>query len=105
MPEYSVTISETAKTGLKEIGQYIALDNPDRAERFLRDLVGALRKSLSLFPRSCPVARDLELDEEIRVFSYGNYNSYYRVLEEANTIEILYVFNANRDIQALISGH
>lgn len=94
----------TAKVGLLEIGEFIALDNPKRAISFIDELSLSLRKTLSAFPYSGKIAEDLELDEEIRVWSHGNYNSYYRVLENKNTVEVLFVFHGSRDVQSLIMG-
>lgn len=94
-----------AEEGLLDIGEYIALDNPARAISFIDELTSSLIKTLSTFPRSAPVAEDLGLSEEIRVYSYGNYNCYYRVIDTDEAIEVLYIFNASRDVQALISGH
>lgn len=67
MKHYRVEIMPTARAGLLEIGEYIALDNPTRA------------------------------------LPHGNYNSYYRVIEEKQLVEVLYVFNGSRDIQALMA--
>lgn len=44
------------------------------------------------------------MDEEIRVMTHGNYNSDYRVIEDRLLVEVLFVFNARRNIQALITG-
>lgn len=49
------------------------------------------------------VAEDLELDEEIRMLSHGNYNSYYRAIEEKQLVEFSFVFNGSCDIQALMT--
>jgi len=94
----------TAREGLLEIGEFIALDNPERAISFVDELTLSLRKTLSIFPLSGKIAEDLELDEEIRVWSHGNYNSYYRVLEDEHIIEVLFVFHGSRDMQSLITG-
>lgn len=94
-----------AEEGLLDIGEYIALDNPERAISFIEELTSSLINTVSTFPRSAPVAEGLDLSEEIRVYSYGNYNCYYRVIDEAEAIEVLYIFNASRDVQSLISGH
>ena len=95
----------SARKGLLEIGQYIALDNPKRAMSFVDEIVDSLRKTLSIFPHSGKVVEDLQFDDdEVRIWPHGNYNSYYRILEEAHTVEVLFVFNANRDIQQLMKN-
>ena len=93
----------TAKKSLLEIGEYIALDNPVRAISFIDEISDSLIKTLSIFPYSGKVAEDLDLGEEIRVVPYGNYVSYYRVLEDNLVVEVLFIFNASRNIQALIT--
>ena len=94
----------SARACLLEIGEYIALDNPQRAITFIDEIIGSLQKQLSIFPFSGKRVEDLDLDEEIRVMTHGNYNSYYRVIEDRLLVEVLFVFNARRNIQALITG-
>ena len=103
MKHYRVEIMPTARTGLLEIGEYIALDNPTRAMSFIDELTGSLQRQLSLFPLSGKVVEDLDMDEEIRILVHGNYNSYYRVIEKKQLVEVLYVFNGSRDIQELMA--
>jgi plasmid stabilization system protein ParE len=91
-----------ATKNLVEIGRYIALDNPMRAISFVDELEKSLKNTLSLFPYSCRVVEDLDFDEEVRIFSYGNYNCYYLVNEEKRNVEILFVFNASRDVNSHI---
>ncbi len=102
MKHYRVEVMPTAREGLLEIGEYIALDNPIRAITFIDEITNSLKKTLSLFPLSGKVAEDLALNEEIRMLPHGNYVSYYRVIENEQLVEILYVFNARRDIQSLM---
>ncbi len=94
----------TAREGLLEIGEYIALDSPVRAISCMDEITDSLQKTLSIFPYSGKVAEDLDVGQEIRVWSHGNYNSYYRILEEQQRVEILFIFHASRDIQALITS-
>ncbi len=103
MKHYRVEIMPTAREGLLEIGEYIALDNPIRAVTFIDEITNSLKKTLSLFPLSGKVAEDLALTEEIRMLPHGNYVSYYRVIENKQLVEILYVFNARRNIQSLMT--
>jgi plasmid stabilization system protein ParE len=93
----------SARAGLLEIGQYIALDNPARAISFIDEIIQSIEKTLSIFPNSGKLVEDLGLDEQIRVWPYENYNSYYFVREEQLTVEILFVFNASRNIKNLIA--
>ncbi len=103
MQHYRIQIMPTASKGLLEIGEYIAVDNPVRAVTFVVEITNSLQKTLSLFPLSGKVAADLEMDEEIRILPHGNYISYYRVVAHKQLVEVLYVFNASRDIQALMT--
>lgn len=63
MKHYRVETMPTARTGLLEIGEYIALDNPVRAMSFIDEITDSLHRQLSLFPLSGKVTEDLELDE------------------------------------------
>lgn len=98
MKSYSVIIMPTAREGLLEIGEYIALDNPIKAMSFIDELTDSLENTLSIFPYSGRVSDDLDFSEETRVFPYGNYISYYRVIEQRQVVEVLFIFNARRDI-------
>ena len=102
MKHYEVAFSQNAVDGLLAISDYIALDNPVRAGSFVKALTTSLRKTLSVFPYSGKVAGDLNLGREIRIWSYGHYNSYYRVLEDRQVVEVLFIFHASRDADALI---
>ena len=104
MNTHNVALSDTAEEGLLDIVDYIALDNPVRAVSFVEELTTSLRKTLSIFPYSGKVVDDLEVGQEIRVWPHGNYNSYYRIVEGQQLVEVLFVFHAGRDIQALIKG-
>ena len=104
MNHYKVAFSDNAVNGLLEISDYIALDNPVRAGSFVKELTTSLRKTLSTFPYSGKVVENLDLGEEIRIWSYGNYNSYYHVLDNKQTVEVLFIFNASRDVSSLITS-
>ena len=70
---------------------------------FIDEITDLLQRQLSLFPLSRKVAEDLDMDEEIRILPHGNYNSYYRVIEEKQLVEVMYIFNGSRDIQELMA--
>ncbi len=94
----------SAREGLLAIGEYIALDNPVRAITFVDEITASLEKTLSIFPLSGKISQELDLIDEIRVWSHGNYNSYYRVLDSKQTVEVLFIFNASRDVGSLITS-
>ncbi|SMN16936.1 hypothetical protein CRYPD_1350 [uncultured Candidatus Thioglobus sp.] len=94
----------SAREGLLVIGEYIALDNPTRAITFVDEMTTSLNKTLSIFPYSGKIVEELDLIDEIRIWSYDHYNSYYRVLDDKQIVEILFVFNASRDVSSLITS-
>lgn len=102
MKAFRVELTNTARNCLLDIAEYIALDNPDRAMSFIDELTTSLQNTLSIFPYSGKVVEDLDVSDEVRMFPHGNYNSYYRVLEDRELVEVLFIFSANRDIQGLM---
>jgi toxin ParE1/3/4 len=85
-----VTIAPEAEQDFERIGDYIARDNPVRAETFVDEL---LLKCFSLpqFPRRHPLVPGHETSG-IRRMPHGNYSVFYRVGDE--TIFILHILNA-----------
>jgi plasmid stabilization system protein ParE len=61
MKHYRIEIMPTARAGLLEIGEYIALDNPVRAISFMDEITDSLHKILSLFPYSGKIAENLDV--------------------------------------------
>ncbi|CAB9541224.1 hypothetical protein BROOK1789C_1079 [Bathymodiolus brooksi thiotrophic gill symbiont] len=104
MKRYQIIIMPSAREGLLVIGEYIALDNPTRAITFVDEMTTSLNKTLSIFPYSGKIVEELDLIDEIRIWSYDHYNSYYRVLDDKQIVEILFVFNASRDVSSLITS-
>ena len=104
MSTYRVAFADTAEEGLLNIVDYIALDNPVRAVSFVGELTVSVRKMLSAFPYSGKVVEDLGFEQEVRVWPYGDYNSYYHIIEDKQLVEVLFVFHASRDVQALMAG-
>lgn len=104
MSTYRVAFADTAEEGLLNIVDYIALDNPVRAVSFVGELTVSVRKMLSAFPYPGKVVEDLGFEQEVRVWPYGDYNSYYHVIEDKQLVEVLFVFHASRDVQALMAG-
>jgi toxin ParE1/3/4 len=89
-------VSNTARLDLDEIWFYIAQDNPDAADKFMRAL-------LSRFPllASMPeMGRQREeLAARLRSFPIGNYLIFYRPME--NGVEIARVLHGARDLPPL----
>ena len=102
MKNYRVKLMKPAKEGLLEIAEYIALDNPTRALSFIEELTHTLKKTLSSFPHAGRPYTEIE--GEIRTVPYGNYVSYYRVKEEEKLVEVLFIFNAKRDVTEFLQN-
>ena len=89
-------VSEAAKSDLDEIWFYIAQDNPDAADKFIRALV-------SRFPTLASMP-DLgrkreELAARLRSLPVGRYVIFYRPME--NGVEIARVLHGARDFPPL----
>lgn len=93
-----VSFTRTAEIELEEIGDHIAVSNPDRAISFVRELRD---KCLSLadmpygFPR---LAQWPAFDLRRRV--HGNYLIFYRVSGES--VEILHVLHGAMDYERIL---
>ena len=89
-------VSNAARSDLDEIWFYIAGDNPDAADRFIRAL-------LSRFPMlaSMPeIGRERkDLSPHVRSFAIGNYVIFYRLIE--NGVEIARVLHGAQDFPPL----
>jgi toxin ParE1/3/4 len=83
-----------AKQDLKDIAQYIALDNKSTAIAYIKMLQGKCKK-LADSPKIGVQYGTL------RKFPVGNYLIFYR--EQKKNIEIIRVLHANRDINALMT--
>ena len=88
-----VVFSPTAATDLEEIGDYIALGNPNRAVSFVREIRERCT-AIAAAPEAAPL-RD-ELIPGIRMVVHRNYLVFYRVL--GNQIRIERVLHGARDI-------
>lgn len=93
-----VVFTQSAKTDLEQIGDYIAQDNPRRALSFIQELRAAAL-SLAETPRAFPFVPRYE-QHGIRRRPIGNYLIFYRV--EANQLVILHVLHGARDYEPLI---
>jgi toxin ParE1/3/4 len=100
MKIHKVLISENAINDLSSIAEYIALDSPERAEKFIDDMINSLTNTLSILPLSGKVIFKLK-DQDIRSLPYRKYISFYRV---NNDVEILHIFNSAQNAQNIISS-
>ncbi len=91
-----VHISDAARIDLDDVWSYIAADNPDAADSFLRRIL-ARCQSYSHQPR-LGESRS-ELGREVRCFSVERYVLYYKPIVDG--IELIRVLHGSRDIQQL----
>ena len=89
-------VSDAARSDLDEIWSYIAQDNVDAADRFLRAIVSRFPK-LAVMPQ-IGRARE-ELSPRLRSFPVGRYIIFYRPME--NGVEIARVLHGARDFPPL----
>ncbi len=75
---------------VSEIAEYIALDNPVAAEKWVDDIFDSVKR-LKQFPNSGRIIPELQL-EDFREIIFGNYRVIYRVEKvEKNKISVLTV--------------
>lgn len=92
---YAVLVRPKAAEDLDLISDYIALDSPAHAERFVSRLVTAIN-GLERFPDRYPIARESEVfGFAIRQRAVGQYRILYTV--EPSTVRILRVRSTFQD--------
>ncbi|HEX2941654.1 MAG TPA: type II toxin-antitoxin system RelE/ParE family toxin [Rhodopila sp.] len=93
-----VVFTQSAKSDLEQIGDYIAQDNPTRAVSFVRELRTAAL-ALADTPRAFPVVPRYE-SRHIRRRPFGNYLIFYRV--GTDQLIILRILHGARDYEPLL---
>lgn len=93
-----VVIAAEAVSDLEHIGDYIAVDNPVRAESFVRELLGRCY-ALADMPRAFPLVPRYE-HTGVRRRPYGDYLIFYRV--GADVVDILHVLNGAQNYEAIL---
>lgn len=91
--EYFVKIMPSAQENLEDIIYYIALDSPDRAASFAKDLVASISNTLSTLPEGGTKHKG-----NIRKISYRGYTTFYRVKKYEKLVEILYFVNLSKPL-------
>ncbi len=91
-----VIITPTALRDLEEIVRFIALDSPDRAQRFGHTLV---EKAISIgkFPEMGRVTPELD-DPAVREIVHGSYRLIYELRREPHAIYLLRFWHAARGV-------
>ena len=92
--DYKVIWSPSARLDLREIVEFIAIDDPDAAERIGMALLQA-SKSLWEFPRKGRVVPEFGLDS-LREIHLKPYRIVYRVFDEPRSVEIVKIWHAAR---------
>ena len=90
---YQIIITAKAERDLENIRDFIARDNPDAADTFCAELVREA-KSFRTFPHRAGV---FAKRPNIRKVPYQSYLVFYKIDEEARTIEILRFWHGARD--------
>ena len=93
-----VRLSAAAGRDLEEIGDHIALDNPQRAATFVAEIA---RKcdGLGEMPRGYPlIERYRHLGVRKRV--HGHYLIFYRI--EPDAVTVLHILHGARDYEAIL---
>ena len=93
-----VVISEAARLGLEQIGDYIARDNPSRARSFIAELRTACL-TLAEMPRAFPIVPRYER-LGVRRRPHGNYSIFYRV--DQDRVSIVQILHGARDYETLL---
>lgn len=93
-----VELTATAEADLEAIGDYIARDNPKRAESFVQELCRCCL-DLADMPEAWPIVPRYE-HHGIRRRVHGRYLIFYRVV--ADRVTILHVLNGAMDVEAVL---
>jgi toxin ParE1/3/4 len=95
-----VVLSAEARANLVAIEEYIAGDNPTRAQSFVSELRTRI-KQIGRYPRSSAVVPGYE-SRGIRRRPYRNYLIFYRI--ESSRVVIIAVIHGARDYDPLLDA-
>jgi plasmid stabilization system protein ParE len=91
---FQVRYTKSAEHDVEEIWEFISLDNPESATRFILEMEEQIGK-LEHFPERCPFIRENEiLGTRYRHFLFGNYRAIYRVSDR--TVHVLRIVHSAR---------
>jgi plasmid stabilization system protein ParE len=93
-----VVISAAAEADLESIGDWIARENPTRAESFIQELREACLSLANAPLGYSPVPRYEHAD--VRRRPHGNYLIFYRVMDDE--VVVLHVLHGARDYDAVL---
>ena len=86
-----VKLSLKARKDIEIVKEFIARDNPTRAESFSEELLEHTYEIISTFPLSSPLYNK---PNNIRRLVYKKYNIYYRFNTTSQTADILHILNS-----------
>jgi toxin ParE1/3/4 len=89
----TVLITREAEGDLEAIADYIAIDNPQAAVQFVRDIREKCH-DIARFPRRFPLVDGISASD-IRKRSFGNYLIFYKI--HADHIAVLHVVHGATD--------
>ena len=92
---YRVDIMPQAKLEILEAAEFIALDNPQKADEFLEELIKYISETLARFPKSGVIYKN-----HVRKLSYQNHTAFYTISETQNQIEVLHIVDLTKPLQA-----
>lgn len=95
-----IEFSTRARNDLAEIGDYIALHNPARAQSYVRKIHDSCM-AIGYMPRAYPLLPRYE-PQGFRRCIHGNYLIIYRVTEEL--VEIVRIIHGARDYEKMLLG-
>lgn len=93
-----VALTRDALADLKEIGRWIAQDNPRRARSFVKDLSDA-SMALGRQPRRFPVVLQAGRSP-VRKRAHHGYLIFYRI--ETETVQVVRIVHGSRDWAAML---
>lgn len=100
--EYKIKINPMAQQDLKNIKEYIALDDPAAADRLIINILSSIEK-LSLFPNmGAELKNKININTKYRYIITGQYIVFYLVKD--NDILVNRVLNKVRDYKSLFSS-
>jgi len=92
--KFRVEITRTAEADAADIRRFIARDNPEAADRFVRDLEKQV-DTLERFPERCPLIHENELLRTFyRHLLCGDYRTIFRV--SGRTVLVLRIVHGTR---------
>lgn len=94
-----IEVLPAAQADLIDIGDYIAMDYPDRALSFVLEIEEVIFKQIAIRPNSFPLRVDLA--DNLRVAHHRRYLIFFT--QQANLIQIVRVLHGARDIANMLA--